>query len=43
MVADQALDGTGISADLVDKDIIEIFLGKSLFYEWKKVFKNIPE
>jgi hypothetical protein len=43
MVADQSLDGTGISADLVDKDIIEVFLGKSLFYEWKKVFKNIPE
>ena len=37
------MDGTGISADLVDKDIIEVFLGKSLFYEWKKVFKSIPE
>lgn len=43
MVADQSLDGTGIPADLIDKDIIEVFLGKSLFYEWKKVFKRIPE
>jgi len=42
MVADRSLDGTGISADLVDKDIIEVFLGKSLFYKWKKVFRNIP-
>ena len=43
MVADQSLDGTGIPADLINKDIIEVFLGKSLFYEWKKVFKHIPE
>ena len=44
MAADQSsLDDTGIPADLIDKDIIEIFLGKSLFYEWKKVFKGISE
>jgi hypothetical protein len=43
MVAERSLDGTGIPADLVDKDIIEVFLGKSLFYEWKKVFKGISE
>jgi hypothetical protein len=43
MVAERSLDGTGIPADLVDKEIIEVFLGKSLFYEWKKVFKGISE
>ena len=44
MAADQSsLDDTGIPADLVEKDIIEVFLGKSLFYEWKKVFKSISE
>ncbi len=43
MVADRSLDGTGVPTDLVDKDIIEIFLGKSLFYEWKKVFKGISD
>ena len=43
MVADRSLDGTGVPTDLIDKDIIEIFLGKSLFYEWKKVFKGISD
>ena len=44
MAADRSsLDDTGIPADLIDKDIIEIFLGKSLFYEWKRVFKGISE
>ena len=44
MAADRSsLDGTGIPTDLIDKDIIEVFLGKSLFYEWKKVFKDISE
>ena len=43
MKANKSLDGTGVPTDLIDKDIIEIFLGKSLFYEWKKVFKGISE
>ena len=43
MKANKSLDGTGVPTDLIDKDIIEIFLGKSLFYEWKKVFKGISK
>ena len=43
MKADKSLDGTGVPTNLVDKDIIEIFLGKSLFYKWKKVFKGISK